>query len=175
MADNCGCPREGESAGMTRASFLGWIAGGIGGLIALVLGGAGGGYFMSPAFNKDEESWIDVGAAKDVKAGTPVKVDFVARKRDAWVVTEKRASAWVTTKNGKDFTVFDPRCTHLGCPYRWDEASKEFKCPCHSAVFSADGAVVAGPPPRPLDQYPVKVAEGRLMINPQAQAEGKKA
>lgn len=154
---------------MTRRSFLGWIAAALGGVISFVLGGAGLGYFLSPAFAKDDEDWVDVGPASDIRPGRPAKVDFVARKRDAWVVTEKRASAWVSTADGTSFTVFDPRCTHLGCPYRWDDASRRFLCPCHAAVFGADGAVLSGPPPRPLDRYAVKVADGRLLIQPKAQ------
>ena len=165
MAD-CGCARKTDGEGMGRRSFLGWLAAGLGGVIALVLGSTGLGYFVSPAFKKDEEDWVDVGAAKEIRPGSPVKVDFVARKRDAWAVTEKRSSAWVATADGKSFTVFDPRCTHLGCPYRWDQAKEQFLCPCHAGVFDSGGAVVAGPPPRPLDRYDAKVVNGRLMIQP---------
>jgi menaquinol-cytochrome c reductase iron-sulfur subunit len=151
---------------MGRRSFLAWGAAGLGAAIAFVLGSAGLSYFISPAFKKDEEDWVDVGGAKEIKPGSPVKVDFVARKRDAWAVTEKRSSAWVATADGREFTVFDPRCTHLGCPYRWDQAKEQFLCPCHAAVFDATGAVVSGPPPRPLDRYGAKVVNGRLLIQP---------
>lgn len=139
---------------------------GIGAAITFILGASGLSYFISPAFMKEEEDWVDVGAASEVKPGAPVKVDFVARRRDAWEVTEKRSSAWVSTQDGRRFTAFDPRCTHLGCPYRWDQASGRFLCPCHAAVFDKSGAVVSGPPPRPLDQYSTKVAGGRLFIQP---------
>lgn len=165
MSD-CGCARKPEGEGMGRRSFLGWAAAGLGGIIALVLGSTGVSYFVSPAFKKEEEDWVDVGAAKEIRKGSPVKVDFTARKRDAWAVTEKRSSAWVSTEDGKTFTVFDPRCTHLGCPYRWDQAKEQFLCPCHAGVFDSGGAVVAGPPPRPLDRYASKVVNGRLMIQP---------
>ena len=168
MSETTGSPSP-SAAELSRRTFLTWGAAALGAAIAAVLGATGLSYFVSPAFRKDEEDWIDIGGVADVKAGSPVKVDFVARKRDAWVVTEKRSSAWVTTENGKDFTVFDPRCTHLGCPYRWDQASKQFMCPCHSAVFGPDGSVVSGPPPRPLDRYEVQVAAGRLLIQPKTQ------
>ena len=151
---------------MGRRSFLAWGAAGLGAVITFVLGSTGLGYFISPAFKKDEEDWVDVGGAGEISPGSPVKVDFVARKRDAWAVTEKRSSAWVSTSDGKEFTVFDPRCTHLGCPYRWDQSKEQFLCPCHAGVFDAGGAVVAGPPPRPLDRYDAKVVNGRLLIQP---------
>ena len=143
---------------------------GLGAAIGGLLGGAGGGYFLSPLFRKKEESWIDIGRAADFLPGVPTKVEYIERRRDAWVTTERRSSAWVLTSNGQDFIVFDPRCTHLGCPYRWSADKKLFLCPCHNAVFNVDGQVVSGPPPRPLDRYAVKVVGGRLSILPQAQA-----
>lgn len=161
-------PNAGDSVELSRRSFLGWAAAGLTSMIGALLGAVGGGYFLSPLFQKSEENWVDVGAAKDIRPGVPVKIEFSARKRDAWVVTETRSSAWVLTSNGRDFVVFDPRCTHLGCPYRWDDQEKQFLCPCHTAVFDVDGRVVKGPPPRPLDRYAAKVAGGRLMILPQA-------
>lgn len=151
---------------ISRRSFLKWAIAAVGSLIAAVLGGAGGGYFLSPLFRRREDSWIDIGRARDFLPGVPTRVEYVERKRDAWITTERRSSAWVLTSNGKDFIVFDPRCTHLGCPYRWDANKKLFLCPCHNAVFNVDGGVVSGPPPRPLDRYNVKVTGGRLSILP---------
>ena len=166
MAENSESVVERDDDGISRRTFLSSAAALLGGAIAFVLGSTGISYFVSPAFLKEDEDWVDVGKASDIRPGSPVKVDFVARKRDAWVVTEKRSSAWISTPDGKSFTVFDPRCTHLGCPYRWDQEKKLFLCPCHAAVFAPDGIVVSGPPPRPLDRYAVKVAGGRLMIQP---------
>lgn len=168
MSDNpCPAPEE----NLSRRSFLKWTVAGLGALITGVLGGAGGGYFLSPLFRKREDGWIDIGRSADFLPGTPTKVEYVERKRDAWVTTERRSSAWVLTSNGHDFIVFDPRCTHLGCPYRWSADQKQFLCPCHNAVFAVDGAVVSGPPPRPLDRYSVKVVGGRLLILPGEKSE----
>ena len=155
-----------EGSGLSRRGFLAWLSVGLGAIVAAVLGGSGGAYFLAPAFQKREEDWVDLGPAKDIPVGKPVKLDFVVRKRDAWVTTEQRSSAYVTTSNGRDFIVFDPRCTHLGCPYRWDEVKGQFICPCHTAVFDVDGRVVQGPPPRSLDRYEAKVTGGRLQVLP---------
>ncbi|NIS60099.1 MAG: Rieske 2Fe-2S domain-containing protein [Proteobacteria bacterium] len=48
-------------------------------------------------------------------------------------------------------------CTHLRCIVRWNQQKKVFECPCHGAEFNAFGEVLAGPPPRPLDIYPIKI------------------
>ena len=153
---------------ISRRSFLSCLIAIAGGAIAAVLGGAGTGYFLSPLWRKKEEAWIDIGPVKDFAEGTPSKVDFTVRKRDAWSTIESRSSAWIVTADRKEFIAYDPKCTHLGCPYRWDDLKKQFLCPCHAAVFDVDGRVVKGPPPRPLDRYTAKVVGGRLMILPQA-------
>lgn len=151
---------------LTRRAFLRGMIAGLGSVIALVLGGSGLGYILAPGFQKKEEDWVDLGPVAGIPLGRPVHLEFVQRRRDAWMTTERRSSAWVFTSDGKEFAVFDPRCTHLGCPYRWDDQQRRFLCPCHAAVFDLTGQVVTGPPPRPLDRYPYRVAGGRLSILP---------
>jgi Rieske Fe-S protein len=57
------------------------------------------------------------------------------------------------------FVAFGQRCTHLGCPVQYRPEAQELHCPCHEGRFDArSGAVLAGPPLRPL---PVIVVERR--------------
>ena len=48
---------------------------------------------------------------------------------------------------------FSALCTHLGCRIQWQSDERRFFCPCHLGYFDADGKVISGPPPRPLDEY----------------------
>lgn len=57
------------------------------------------------------------------------------------------------------------RCTHLGCTVPWREVEGQFNCPCHSSLFNRQGEVTGGPAPRPLDLFPVKLLEGKLLVN----------
>ncbi len=152
---------------ITRRSFLTYGIAILGGAMAAVLGGIGAGNFLSPLWRKKDEGWVDLGPAANFAENVPLKVDFTARKRDAWATIESKSSAWVVTANKKDFIAYDPKCTHLGCPYRWDQEKKEFICPCHTAHFAIDGQVISGPPPRALDRYATKVSGGHVFVMPQ--------
>jgi len=49
------------------------------------------------------------------------------------------------------YVAYSQICTHLSCAVFYSQASKNIEGPCHKGVFAADtGAVLAGPPPRPL-------------------------
>nr|NIM96637.1 Rieske 2Fe-2S domain-containing protein [candidate division Zixibacteria bacterium] len=60
---------------------------------------------------------------------------------------------------------FSAICTHLRCIVRWTEAKNVFECPCHGAKFNAVGEVVEGPPPRPMDIYPIEIVEDNIVVD----------
>lgn len=149
-----------------RRAFLKQLTFTLGGLIAVGLAIPGGTYLLSPLWSRGEEDWVEIADVASIPVGEPVKIDFVRRQKDGWATIEGRASAWVITNDGEHFTAYDPRCTHLGCPYRWDATQRAFLCPCHTAIFNLEGTVLSGPAPRPLDRYPTTVADGKLRIRP---------
>lgn len=55
-------------------------------------------------------------------------------------------------------------CTHLGCLVFWVPEKNIYYCPCHDAQFDADGKVLAGPPPIPLEQLKVEVSGSDVII-----------
>jgi len=63
-----------------------------------------------------------------------------------------------------ELVVFKTKCTHLGCTVHWDDRKELFLCACHGGQFYRDGTVKAGPPPRPLDRYEIKVDNEELMV-----------
>ncbi len=72
------------------------------------------------------------------------------------------------------FLALSRKCTHLGCvvPFQKDEPSLDklapegrFNCPCHGGMYDRYGQVISGPPPRPLDLYPIKIEGGKILVN----------
>ena len=57
-------------------------------------------------------------------------------------------------------------CTHLGCITQWKPESNQTACPCHGSKFQREGNVQAGPAPRPLPRFSVRLAaDGALMVD----------
>lgn len=63
-----------------------------------------------------------------------------------------------------EFLAFSAICTHLGCIIQWHADKSEFLCPCHGGRFSAQGKVLGGPPPRPLDPIAVTLDGDRVLL-----------
>lgn len=156
-----------DAASVGRRSFLRWVSG-VGAAISGVLVGIPViRSFVSPVLVKPVVSgWIKVAddtALLDV--GVPVRADFVKEQADAWIQSIAQNSVWLYSEDGEKFKAYNPRCTHLGCSYFYDKESKTFGCPCHRGQFDVKtGAVLGGPPPRPLDELPVEVRDGVVFV-----------
>jgi cytochrome b6-f complex iron-sulfur subunit len=57
-------------------------------------------------------------------------------------------------------------CTHLGCITQWKPESNQIACPCHGSKFERGGNVQAGPAPRALPHFSVRLsADGALVVD----------
>ena len=66
---------------------------------------------------------------------------------------------------GGELRAFSAVCTHLGCIVQWQPTDHHaIYCACHGGMFTREGAVVGGPPPRPLPRYPVEVRDGQVFV-----------
>ena len=156
----------GTNSTRRRSFFVGFIYALWGGITAAIAVPAGVYLFFPPNTRRDAD-WIDASDLNAVPPGVPTEVSFQRQRVDGWKITSEKATAWIVRKEGdqKDnVIVFAPQCTHLGCAYHWEAQDKAFVCPCHSSEFSADGEVLGGPAPRPLDRYAVKIEAGRIKI-----------
>jgi Rieske Fe-S protein len=55
-------------------------------------------------------------------------------------------------------------CTHTGCVVAWHQDQQHFVCPCHGGTYTVQGAVVSGPPPRPLDRLQIRIMNGNVYL-----------
>lgn len=141
---------------VNRRDFIKVTTGVVGGVIAAAIGVPTVAYLLDPAFKGGaKEAWIPVGRVADMLVGKPYPFNFTRTQVNGWERTSTSHGGFVVLQstNPSDLVVLNSRCTHLGCTINWKEDAQAFLCPCHDAKFSLDGKVLAGPPPRPLDQY----------------------
>lgn len=88
----------------------------------------------------------------------PLMVVLAERHQDGWYETRQQTVVFIDKdESGKGYRALSATCTHLGCGVAWDDAKKQFVCPCHAGVFDRGGKVVSGPPPRPMDRFEARV------------------
>jgi cytochrome b6-f complex iron-sulfur subunit len=81
---------------------------------------------------------------------------------------------YIVREDDGGFLALSIICPHLGCSVLWDETKRQFDCPCHSSAFDQHGVVLSSPAPRPLDYYPVIIAEGKVTVDLSLKAKRKK-
>lgn len=154
-----------EKTPLNRREFMSLATWAIGVLLGAGFAVPAIAYLVGPTLQEEEEQeWLPLGQTNKVELGTPTLFRTRVQRRTGWIVNEEEVTVYVLTDDGREFVVMSNICTHLGCRVRWISDQEQFFCPCHNAVFDKDGSVVAGPPPRPLDRYQVKVEEGQLFI-----------
>lgn len=154
-------------AAIPRRGFMRVVSGVGATVVAALVGIPVIGAFISPALRKPEANdWIKVAddtATLDI--GVPIRVDFVQTQDDAWIESRALMSVWLYTEDGDRFKAYNGHCTHLGCGFLLAPDKKTFACPCHRGQFDAKtGAVLAGPPPRPLDELEVVVRDAAVYV-----------
>lgn len=69
------------------------------------------------------------------------------------------------TSDGQ-FHAFNAICTHLGCTVQFRADMDRIWCACHGGQYDpATGAVLAGPPPRPLEPLKAEVQNGQVVVS----------
>jgi quinol---cytochrome c reductase iron-sulfur subunit, bacillus type len=150
----------------TRRNFYILFINGVMGLIGAAVAIPAAIYLLFPPKARKENQWVKTADLSSIPTGKPTEISFQRQRADGWEVITEKTTAWVVKQPNNQVVAFTPNCTHLGCAYHWDDTSNTFICPCHTSSFSIDGKVLAGPAPRPLDRYMVKVQAGVLQIGP---------
>lgn len=155
---------EVKAVKITRRHLLMALSIGAGGFAAAVASVPLLGFFFGPMLRRFPPVWRDVGALDQFPIGATVQINVVTSGGLPWDGPAQRVGAWLRRNDEDNFTVFSATCTHLGCPVRWIPSAELFMCPCHGGVYYKDGDVAAGPPPQPLQQFPVRVQDGQVQV-----------
>lgn len=140
----------GQEGELTRRDFLGEVA-------AAALGVAGLGAtvvtvkYLSPNVLFEPPTKFRVGTPEDYP------VDSVTYIRDQQVYIVRMSQG---------FYAVSAVCTHLGCITEWRPEDRVIACPCHGSRFGQDGTKLAGPAPRPLPHFAIRLTQdGELLVD----------
>jgi cytochrome b6-f complex iron-sulfur subunit len=64
-----------------------------------------------------------------------------------------------------ELRAFTAVCTHLNCTVQYRPDISHIWCACHNGHYDLNGINIAGPPPRPLEQYVVNVRENEIVVS----------
>jgi menaquinol-cytochrome c reductase iron-sulfur subunit len=121
------------------------------------------GAIVAPA-RREEHVWRAVGAVEEFPPGDTVMVSYLDPDPLPWAGFAGRNGAYVRREADGSVVAFSVYCTHVGCPVTWSPGAAMFMCPCHGGTYHRDGSVAAGPPPRPLERFEVRVREGQVEL-----------
>jgi len=147
-----------------RRRFLSRISLALSAIAAIIVGVPVVGFILGPLIAPEADVWRTVGAVDSFERGQTVKVSFLDPSPMVWAGVTAMTAAWLRRLESGEFVAFAVNCSHLGCPVRWLQKAGLFMCPCHGGVYYADGSVAAGPPPRGLFKYPVRVRNDQVEI-----------
>jgi len=142
--------RPAETAGSTRRDFFNeaaTIALGIAGLGSIVVSTR----YLSPNVLFEPPTSFRIGPPDDYPANS---VTYLP-DQEVYIVR---------TQEG--FFAESAICTHLGCITQWKPELNMIACPCHGSKFKRDGSVDAGPAPRPLAHFAIRLMpDGDLLVD----------
>jgi Rieske Fe-S protein len=132
-----------------------------GGLSALA-----GAFALGPQSGASGTRWTRAGTTADLKPDEPVARVLAVSRVDGWYRERARETVFLVWDGAQTIRALSATCTHLGCQVGWDGRAKKFKCPCHGGVYAPDGAVLEGPPPRPLDRIEARIdpKDGSVLV-----------
>ena len=147
---------------LTRRQFdlLGTQA--VGAIVAVLLGIPIVGFIISPLFRRQPVYEAMVGDISGVPEAVPTKFTVSFPTGD-WSTASVNAAVYVV-KQKNSYRIFSNVCTHMQCPVHWDDALRQFLCPCHGGLYDITGQNVGGPPPKPLPQYVHRIEGTTLYI-----------
>jgi Rieske Fe-S protein len=139
--------------------------------IAAALGAVLGPFVLAPLGRRRGGESADLGPlgalVEAVAGGAPREVVLTRRVLDGYMTRRatERFAVVPDQSAPSGIAVLSVTCTHLGCGVSWSAEKKAFLCPCHGGVYGMDGAVLAGPPPRPLARLPFAIEGGRVRLD----------
>lgn len=110
-------------------------------------------YLRPPKQAEVEVTSVRVGKLNDIERDSGTIIRF-----------GNRPVIVVRSANG-EVRAFSATCTHLDCTVQYRKDMGLIWCACHNGKYDFNGRNVAGPPPRPLDEYRVIIQDDDVIVS----------
>jgi len=109
-------------------------------------------YLVPPKIPEANISSLQVGSVDDFSTGSGTIFRF-----------GRKPGILIRLKTGQ-FKAFAATCTHLSCIVQFRDDLNQIWCACHNGRFDLTGRNVAGPPPRPLEEFDVNLEGNEVWV-----------
>ncbi|MDP2996580.1 MAG: Rieske 2Fe-2S domain-containing protein [Bryobacterales bacterium] len=137
----------------TRRGLASWLLGG--GVTASIAA------FLYPVLRFMAPPLIAEATVNEVSAGKVQEFKVNAAK----IVKFGSTPALLVRLGDNEWRSFSGVCTHLNCTVQYQESSRQIWCACHNGFYDLNGKVVSGPPPRPLEEFTVRVRGDEVVLS----------
>lgn len=139
---------------VSRRGFLDWFVGTSGGALLISVMYPVARYLLPPKVEESTARSVTLAVRpEDVKPNSGQIFRF-----------GNQPGILVRTPAG-DLRAFTAICTHLACIVQYRSDLSHVWCACHNGHFDLNGRNIAGPPPRPLEQFPVNVRGNQMVVS----------
>ena len=137
---------------INRRKFLNTLLGigGIGGIMSIIYPVFE--YLIPPKSNEPKVNAVKAGMDADFPSNSSKIIKFGRQP----VILVKTAD--------NNYKALSASCTHLDCIVQYKTDTKQIWCACHNGIYDLNGRNISGPPPRPLEEYEVKVVKNEIVI-----------
>jgi cytochrome b6-f complex iron-sulfur subunit len=139
-----------------RRSFVSWL---LSGGVAASLGS-----FFFPVVRFISPPRVTEAAVDEVMAG---KVSEM-KPNSGKIVKFGSKPALLVRASETEWKAFSAVCTHLNCTVQYQDTTAQIWCACHNGTYDMSGRVVSGPPPKPLEEYAVRLRGDEVVISRRA-------
>jgi cytochrome b6-f complex iron-sulfur subunit len=143
----------GDMAGFTRRSFIDHLLSTSLGATVLSIAYPVILFLIPPPLSESQQNNVLAGTSNELKPNSAKIFKFGSRP-----------GMLVRTSTG-EFRAFTAICTHLNCTVQYRDDLQRIWCACHGGQFDLNGINVAGPPPRPLEQYEVNLSGDDVVVS----------
>lgn len=145
---------EGPGQETTRRKFINWLLATSGGAFLLTVLYPVTRYLSPPPAGESAAATVTLSVnPAEVKPNSGQIFRFGARP------------AILVRTPGGELRAFSATCTHLNCTVQYRPDVSHIWCACHNGHFDLNGRNIAGPPPRPLEQYIVNVRGDQIVVS----------